>query len=505
MCPIFIHISLHCFKIRQFFLTKILYIYTGDYKGNLLMTKISNSDNFVFSNRGTVNKLEHKHFNSNNIKFNHQSKSSMPTVATVGIGVAVLYGLLAVGDLVFTKGKNLKKAGNLVKTFVSKLKNREIKTSTTNVQEISTTKPFSFLETTEGKRLSSMKNEELEQEIIKRGNSVFEELNIPENVQPQIRLNNKEGVLGYFESRNNTINISSDAIYKLDHVIMHEASHAREALLRGCLTTEQRNNIVKNELMQRIIKGNDSINVPLDNISLIGRSMRSPIIPLEMRKDFAEFINKYMLRENSETKYKILRYFEKNEHLKLAQCEEDKIKIPQFLSELQSKSELSELKSLIHKNPKFVEQYASEKEALEELYRYSYSFSNRFEYPTVVTNNNGKILKLYEHPTPQQMHEAEQSLKNWVRTIDGETNNIFGRKLNLNEYMFSPEELLCEQKGSRYAIGKLKKQLEELKNTGKLSEQEEQYINSKIKDEEEYIKRLTKNSEKYYVDKGYSI
>lgn len=51
----------------------------------------------------------------------------------------------------------------------------------------------------------------------------------------------------------------------------------------------------------------------------------------------------------------------------------------------------------------------------------------------------------------------------------------------------------------------MKKQLEELKSAGKLSEQEEQYINSKIKDEEEYIERLTKNAKQYYTDKGYSI
>lgn len=469
------------------------------------MTQISNNSTYVYLNKNTIKQSSNNNRKGeNNIGFSSKPYKATSTLTKVGIGVAAFYGLLAVGDLVFTKGKNLKKVRNFIKNFVSKFKNKQIEKPVTNSQSISTIEPLSFFETTEGKRLSSMTSEEFEQECIKRGNAVFEELNIPENVRPQIRLNNREGCGGYHEAGGNIINVCpDDAIVYLDHVLMHESIHARESLLRGCLTTEQRNGIIKDELLQRIIKGNDSINVALGHV--FGKSMRAPYIPSEMRKEYADFINKYMLKNDSETKNKMITYFEKKDYLKITQCEEDKIKIPQFLSEMQNKSELSELKTLVRKNPKFAEQYSSEEEALDELYKYTFSFNTRFNAPYVTTSKDGKILKLYENPSPEQIKDAEQSLRNYIRTFDGESENIFGGKLNLNEYRFSPEELLCEQKGSQYAIERMKKQLEELKSAGKLSEQEGQYLNSKIKEKEEYIQRLTENAEKYYTDKGYSI
>ncbi len=117
-----------------------------------------------------------------------------------------------------------------------------------------------FKKSPEGIRRAGLSDEQIQAEAETLFNKAFDELGIPKELRPELKLKKDvETKRGSYSNSDHTITFKPDA-YKagfteMDNTIMHEAIHCKEALLRASLSPEKAQKTVKAALIDRIKNG----------------------------------------------------------------------------------------------------------------------------------------------------------------------------------------------------------------------------------------------------------
>ena len=329
-----------------------------------------------------------------------------------------------------------------------------------------------FKKSQEGIRRANLSDEQIQKEIQASFDKAFDEMGIPKEQRPKLQIiDEKETLGGNYSSAENTLRINKNSykagVFEIDNVCAHEATHHREALLRARLSQEKVNQVVKDELVSKIINGESEEIIKSGSIFGV-ETMKPPQMSTSMRVDFSEFAKRELYNNN-------------------------KFKADDLTSELTA---------LIDKHPDFISQFASKDEALKILKDYSISHHVRFNCFTqqgALKDIASKLPAL----TPEEEVMAIQSLKDNIPTLEGNArnstivNSIFGNQKAYNQYQFSPEEVLAEQNGNKHLISQLHKEMQRLKSNGCLNAQQEKIILDKIQRAQATIDFKTKGLEYY--------
>lgn len=329
-----------------------------------------------------------------------------------------------------------------------------------------------FVETAEGRRRAAMTSEEIEAEITKLSNEAFEEYRIPVELRPKItvekgNLNNGGG----YNASSHTIKINETAYkegaFDLPNVIKHEATHAKEALIRETLSKTTKENLTKEYLLEKIKNGDN--NTVVHECGFFGfSSMTPPKMSPKMRVEFAEFAKTNLYKDGS--LYKI----------------DDLTKM---------------VEPLLKNNPEFAAQYSSEAEAIKILAQYAKSHNLRF-FMSTKTNINLTPEQL-AHLDDVNRNEAIASFKNHLECVDGNAANAtLSAKIGLgggdfDQYQFGAEEVLAQQKGNQFAIKHYEQELEALRAKPGYNKNQESYLLNEIKKAKITIEYKTKGNEYY--------
>ncbi|MBR6098487.1 hypothetical protein IKP85_01945 [bacterium] len=342
-----------------------------------------------------------------------------------------------------------------------------------------------FKATPEGVRRAALTEEQIQAEAETLAKEAFDRLGIPEDQRPNIKvITDKIEHGGGYNVSQHTISFNQETykagLMEIEDVIMHEATHCKEALLRAGIPQGRVDELITNELSRRIMHGeNEEI---LVSGGFMGATMaKPPKIPAAMKSDFKEFaVNelytknkalnrdlhdfyiqlKYKLRENNYTIYK-----------------------PEKYAELEKSLEplINKLKDIMRKNPDFVRQYKSSDEALLALVEYSVSHNTRYIVFTCTIpcrNGNPRDLVHVKELFGEELTRAEKSLIDNIDTIEGNAriggiNGLFTDGKSFNQYQFSPEEVLAQRNGNQFLIDCINKKIQEMKSAGTLSPEDE--------------------------------
>lgn len=381
-----------------------------------------------------------------------------------------------------------------------------------------------FKKSPEGVRRAGLTEKQLEAEITAKYNQAFDELGIPKEQRPKLSIEkNAIEYGGSYNPSNHKLEINPESykagFFELDDVIMHEATHCKEALLRAGLPQEKVNQIIADNLAARIING-ESEKIIMSGGIMGPEMMDAPKLPNGMKQDFAKlargklynsdntiYANLYKLdsaKNNIKYHKDIIDSCSKNTTVdatkKVAEATK---KLTQYTQEAQKYEQelapfIKELKVIMEKYPEFQKGFKSPEEALTALEQYSLSHACRYK---IFTNNqikgvNPKVL------SPEEMKLAEASLKGYVNTIEGNSriggfNGLFASEKSFNQYQFSPEEVLAQKNGNNFVIKNYKARLQEMKANGTLNPETEAYLTAAIKKAEATIAYKTKGLEYY--------
>ena len=419
------------------------------------------------------------------------------------------------------KPGNIKERLSIFKKMKENYKNNnENRINKANAEDISR-KIEEFKKSPEGIRRAAMTDEQIQAEVNAKFNQAFDELGIPKEQRPKLEIKKgeaREG--GFYSQKEHTITYNPESYksgyFELDDVMMHEATHCKEALLRAGLPKDKINEIIIDDLSQRIINGEAEEILVKGNIC--GPvMMKSPKLPNNMRQDFLQFAKKYLFN-NDEIMTKNIRT---QEFLKsqIEFCERqiaeatkngNSKEIAEYTSRISEYSKqlktvetslspyLKDIETMVQKYPEYVSQYKTPEEALTAIQKYALSHKNRFEAFSNTQIEGITPSKL----TPQQIKLAEQSLKGQIDTIEGNAgisgfNGIFANQKQFNHYQFSPEEVLAQQNGNNFLIRNYKAQLAEMRANGTLTPEKEAFLTSQISKAEATIAYKTKGLEFY--------
>lgn len=336
------------------------------------------------------------------------------------------------------------------------------------VKEVKMTKE-EFAKTPEGIRRANMTSEEIAKEISKYAKEAFDEYGIPEELRPQIKIVQEDLTHGgAYNSSHHTIQINEtgyrEGVFDITNTIKHEATHAKEAIIRESLTYTKKVDLTKEYLLSKIQNG-DNDNVIYD-INIFGTTtMKPPKLSAQMKADFAKFAEKELYKIGT------------NGH---------------------RKEELAGLvEPLIRKNPEFAAQYRDEGEAVKMLAQYAKSHELRFRLGTQNSINFGgdKLSKL-GHVNES---EAIESFRGYLETKDGNMANhtLLGLGADFNQYQFSAEEVLAQQSGNNFAIKHYQAELDALRKTPDYDKERETYLLNAIQKAKDTITYKTKGKEYY--------
>lgn len=357
-----------------------------------------------------------------------------------------------------------------------------------------------FKKSKEGLRRASLTDKQIELEVTSKYKQVFDELGIPENQRPKLKITEQGDTRGgAYRISHHEIEFNPEAykagVFEIDDIIMHEATHCKEALLRASIPQEQVNEIVVEELISRIMKGESEEIIIKGN--LFGPDMASPPKLTEgLKKDFVEFAKNDLYQKNDTTEA-LMRYYEQKTYI-LKKWENliDPIKCSK--AEREAAPILDKIRLLLKKNPEFVQQYNSQEEAMQALVEYSVSHNTRYRWLI-----NRKIPGVTTEPIEgEELAHAIQSLRNHISTLEGNgrisgLNGIFMDRENFNQYQFSPEEVLAQQKGNSFLIKNLTQKLNEMRQNGTLTAEDEAFMTSLIEKAKNIIEYKTKGLEYY--------
>lgn len=337
-------------------------------------------------------------------------------------------------------------------------------------EKIVTQKEFS--KTPEGIRRANMTSEEISQEVHNLAKEAFDEYKIPENLRPKIEIT-KEGIEhgGGYQQAFHKIEINENAYregsFDLPDVIKHEATHAREALIRDTLTYTKREQLTKEYLLDKIVTGDN--NTVIRDCSIFGfETMKPPKMSPEMRADFAELAKNHIFKIGSNG-------IDKKEMYKLVE-------------------------PLVDKYPEFINQYDCRDGAIKMLAEYANGHQLRYKVGIEQALNLPKeqLAKLGKI----SQDEAITSFKDHLACNDGNaTNQTLGAKIgfdgDFDQYQFGAEEVLAQQKGNTFEIKHLEKELETLRKTPNFDKEQEAYLLKQINKSKKTIEYKTLGKEYY--------
>ena len=422
----------------------------------------------------------------------------------------------------FTTKSGLKATGHQFKPSVLKERFADIKRIATQKwtrdKEVVQEKELSFKEkiqrfkeSPEGQRRAAMTDSEIQTELETLYNDAFDRLGVPKEQRPHLKFETKSAEHGgsYGQSEH-TIKFNPESyrsgVLDIEDVIMHEATHCKEALMRAGIPQERVDSLVRENLLARLRNGESEQIIKGGNF--LGADMvEPPKMSQAMKEDFAEFaINELYKRDNE--LYQILKNYDLQASLRKSRYTNTDFKPADFeAAEKAAAPILDKLKALMAKHPDFVKQYSSEQEALEALMGYSQSHNFRYQLFTEVRINTSgnpympEYLKV-EPLSGEELAHAEQSLVDYITTIEGNGRTsgfkIFGpSEAEFNQYQFSPEEVLAQRNGNNYLIEKMTAKMKAMREAGTLSAEDEAYMTKIIERAKVVIEYKNKGLEYY--------
>ena len=329
-----------------------------------------------------------------------------------------------------------------------------------------------FAKTPEGIKRAKMTTEEISQEVSKLAKESFDQYGIPEELRPKIEIVKKDAKTGGgYYAQKHTIEINETAYregaFDLPNTIKHEATHAKEALIRETLTFTKKEQLTKEYLLNKIQTG-DNNTVAYDTTIFGNATIKPPKMSTGMKTDFAK-----LAQENI---YKIV-------------------------SNGLDKKQLTKLvEPLIDKYPEFISQYQSKEEALDMLTKYAQSHQLRYKVGTTTAINlpADKVAKLgyIDEST------AINSFKGILECLDGNmsyktVSGNMGLGGDFTQYEFGAEEVLAQLSGNKFEISHLEQELATLRKRPNFDAKQEAYLLSQIESAQKTIKYKSMG-QKYY-------
>lgn len=329
-----------------------------------------------------------------------------------------------------------------------------------------------FTKTPEGIKRAKMTTEEISQEVSKLAKESFDQYGIPEELRPKIEIVKKDAKTGGgYYAQKHTIEINETAYregaFDLPNTIKHEATHAKEALIRETLTFTKKEQLTKEYLLNKIQTG-DNNTVAYDTTIFGNATIKPPKMSTGMKTDFAKLAqeNIYKIGSNGLDKKQLTKLVE----------------------------------PLIDKYPEFISQYQSKEEALDMLTKYAQSHQLRYKVGTTTAINlpADKVAKLgyIDEST------AINSFKGILECLDGNmsyktVSGNMGLGGDFTQYEFGAEEVLAQLSGNKFEISHLEQELATLRKRPNFDAKQEAYLLSQIESAQKTIKYKSMG-QKYY-------
>lgn len=329
-----------------------------------------------------------------------------------------------------------------------------------------------FAKTPEGIKRAKMTTEEISQEVSKLAKESFDQYGIPEELRPKIEIVKKNAKTGGgYYAQKHTIEINETAYregaFDLPNTIKHEATHAKEALIRETLTFTKKEQLTKEYLLNKIQTG-DNNTVAYDTTIFGNATIKPPKMSTGMKTDFAKLAqeNIYKIGSNGLDKKQLTKLVE----------------------------------PLIDKYPEFISQYQSKEEALDMLTKYAQSHQLRYKVGTTTAINlpADKVAKLgyIDEST------AINSFKGILECLDGNMSSKtvsgnMGLGGDFTQYEFGAEEVLAQLSGNKFEISHLEQELATLRKQPNFDAKQEAYLLSQIESAQKTI-RYKSMGQKYY-------
>ncbi|RAI11518.1 MAG: hypothetical protein DK841_06500 [Candidatus Melainabacteria bacterium] len=329
-----------------------------------------------------------------------------------------------------------------------------------------------FAKTPEGIKRAKMTTEEISQEVSKLAKESFDQYGIPEELRPKIEIVKKDAKTGGgYYAQKHTIEINETAYregaFDLPNTIKHEATHAKEALIRETLTFTKKEQLTKEYLLNKIQTG-DNNTVAYDTTIFENATIKPPKMFTGMKTDFAKLAqeNIYKIGSNGLDKKQLTKLVE----------------------------------PLIDKYPEFISQYQSKEEALDMLTKYAQSHQLRYKVGTTTAINlpADKVAKLgyIDEST------AINSFKGILECLDGNmsyktVSGNMGLGGDFTQYEFGAEEVLAQLSGNKFEISHLEQELATLRKRPNFDAKQEAYLLSQIESAQKTIKYKSMG-QKYY-------
>ena len=334
-----------------------------------------------------------------------------------------------------------------------------------------------FAKTPEGIKRAKMTTEEISQEVSKLAKESFDQYGIPEELRPKIEIVKKDAKTGGgYYAQKHTIEINETAYregaFDLPNTIKHEATHAKEALIRETLTFTKKEQLTKEYLLNKIQTG-DNNTVAYASTIVGNATLKPPKMSTGMKTDFAKLAqeNIYKIGSNGLDKKQLTKLVE----------------------------------PLIDKYPEFISQYQSKEEALDMLTKYAQSHQLRYKIGTTTAINlpADKVAKLgyIDEST------AINSFKGILECLDGNmsyktVSGNMGLGGDFTQYEFGAEEVLAQLSGNKFEISHLEQELATLRKRPNFDAKQEAYLISQIESAQKTIKykSMGQNYYKLFMD-----
>ena len=370
-----------------------------------------------------------------------------------------------------------------------------------------------FKASPEGIRRAGLSDEQVEQEIVTLFDKAFDELGIPKNQRPNLEIKKNAQLEhgGSYGKSRHTLEINPDAYrsgtFELDDVVMHEATHCKEALLRAGIPKERAQEIVKNELVSRILNG-ESEEIIVRGGLFGPEMMKAPKLPQGMKEEFAQLAKDMCYTDDSALSTNIRDYIN---HTKW-KAEGEKAFNPETLEQAEKALEplFKKLHAMVDKHPQYSEMnkpsISTEDDAFTKLLKYVQSEQTRYQCFADVKINRGTSYQPNYVDVPEltgeQLAQAEKSLIDNITTIEGNgrvagLNGMFASNKSFNQYQFSPEEVLAQKNGNNFLIRNLTAKMNEMKASGTLTPEQEADMLKIIEKAKAIIEYKTKGLEYY--------
>ena len=257
---------------------------------------------------------------------------------------------------------------------------------------------------------------------------------------------------GYYSSVDNTVTYYTDGYRKgretIEETILHELYHAREAIVRSALPQEDRDDIVKDELITRLTQ-KETRNVfkqfP-DDDNMASAMMTVPIFDDTTRVQLTNFAQNNLFTEDWSLHEKMQRYSELLEQKHPDEEELQKAKAD--LGGLAEQIEEISSKSKVYKeNPSLLEAVfgLSKKEKNKLLFNYMMSVEFRYQY--------FREKEIDSVPTTEKAKEYREIAKKSINDHIGSTQATYAMNIARQSNKRTGDELYWEYYTSREEVG----------------------------------------------------